>query len=743
MMGNSRVNERGKVPVSDNSSVEANNNRSGLSFFDEANFDSLLDMSLTFEDFHRSLAQGTTEPVANPNSFQNPEMNTGSNTVNTNLQGVSLLPDWNIWDQQSVNQGHNAVSAGWESSFVSLNRPQVNRDITGSSLLTHSTESAPVHTRSNVGFLNQSQSGTQGNFGDGFLSLRVGGTEEFASRSQRGSREISDKRKEAALNELKMARAQKATGQMLGQTLDAGFMGFQSNNSGFSNQFHHERRMTSTNNEVGIHGSMNSWQGSSLQQNGMQHYKNLRSGDLGLFRDEKLKEENSTDIKMVHAREAIGLPSGQLLDTGFVGFQSNTSGLPNQFNNVNQMSSTNNEVGVPGTLNSGIGSSPHHILQMQQNDSRNIRSSDLNQFRRAFIGNQPVCSGTIDGNSAQLFNSQQHNLNKPSEFEKPTRLASSYTPFEQLQHMRSSTANNPNYAGQAISQRVTPSQNIGSNMFYQRTAAPQVSWAEMGPAGIDEPFPKRLGVDFNVRNSLQTNQRRLSSMGSCFQTTSTGRTDGAPVSYSVNSQEPVFAHGQSQNVLTQLAKSPQGAPSASASTVIGQPQKTDLHIRSHHKRSAGPPHPASRWVQRQKTTHPTVPHSMPKQCLPATTAEAHSSVPVGPRSHPVDPIAARVRPVVPCASVVRPPVPVTTAPAVTHITSKGPEATRKLSGHKCYLCKRDLALTSEGPVYQPAVPPPVAVLPCGHTFHDQCLQNITPDDQAKDPPCIPCAIGEK
>ncbi|GKA57424.1 retrovirus-related pol polyprotein from transposon TNT 1-94 [Tanacetum coccineum] len=73
---------------------------------------------------------------------------------------------------------------------------------------------------------------------------------------------------------------------------------------------------------------------------------------------------------------------------------------------------------------------------------------------------------------------------------------------------------------------------------------------------------------------------------------------------------------------------------------------------------------------------------------------------------------------------------------------RAPNTTPKLSGYKCLLCKRDLALTSEGAVFQPAIPPPVAVLPCGHIFHDQCLENITPEDQAKDPPCIPCAIGE-
>ncbi|KAL8464518.1 hypothetical protein ACS0TY_034155 [Phlomoides rotata] len=62
-------------------------------------------------------------------------------------------------------------------------------------------------------------------------------------------------------------------------------------------------------------------------------------------------------------------------------------------------------------------------------------------------------------------------------------------------------------------------------------------------------------------------------------------------------------------------------------------------------------------------------------------------------------------------------------------------------GEKCFLCKRDLSFTPEGLVFQPTAPPPVAVLPCGHTFHDHCLQIITPEDQRTSPPCIPCAIG--
>ncbi|KAI4331169.1 hypothetical protein MLD38_029380 [Melastoma candidum] len=63
-------------------------------------------------------------------------------------------------------------------------------------------------------------------------------------------------------------------------------------------------------------------------------------------------------------------------------------------------------------------------------------------------------------------------------------------------------------------------------------------------------------------------------------------------------------------------------------------------------------------------------------------------------------------------------------------------------GYKCSICKRDVTYAPEGPITVPTAPLPVAVLACGHTFHDQCLQAITPKGQEKDPPCIPCAIGE-
>ncbi|KAL3613607.1 hypothetical protein CASFOL_042532 [Castilleja foliolosa] len=77
-----------------------------------------------------------------------------------------------------------------------------------------------------------------------------------------------------------------------------------------------------------------------------------------------------------------------------------------------------------------------------------------------------------------------------------------------------------------------------------------------------------------------------------------------------------------------------------------------------------------------------------------------------------------------------------------HIKWKGFDEPLEPSGHKCLLCKRDISFTAEGQVYQPVIPPAVAVLACGHTFHEDCLQRITPVDYSIDPPCIPCALGE-
>ncbi|KAG5104014.1 hypothetical protein JHK82_040984 [Glycine max] len=82
------------------------------------------------------------------------------------------------------------------------------------------------------------------------------------------------------------------------------------------------------------------------------------------------------------------------------------------------------------------------------------------------------------------------------------------------------------------------------------------------------------------------------------------------------------------------------------------------------------------------------------------------------------------------------------APSIASNYIKFKDQTAEPIGYKCLLCKRDLSYAPEGPISQPPVPPATAVLPCGHTFHEYCLERITPDDQSKYPPCIPCALLE-
>nr|XP_043635608.1 uncharacterized protein LOC122606811 isoform X2 [Erigeron canadensis] len=813
MLGSSRTNEKGKGPAYANIKIEEVDDfpnsidtnvqaASGMNFgdgnFDGDDFDFLKitdDMLLSipdWEDIHQSVPQGIPESIGitNPNSFENPKINPSPNTANMDIQGVSLLPEWNMgWGQQCIDQGQRPTSAGYistfgeESSFGNSNRAQVVRDFSSSSFRFQPTEIA-AHTRTNVNF-DSSQCGVQGKVGGTFLSLGIGGDVEAISRAQSDNKKISNKLKEAASAELKYARAR----HLATQTLDADFMGFQRNISGISNQFSNVDQMKLTTNETGVHSTLSSGMGSN-------------------------------ELKIALARQVTGQP----LDADSMGFQRNHNGSSNQFIHVDGMRSSENGVGVHSTLNRGMGSSPHHILQMQQNamqHGRNISSVNLNDYR-AFLGNQAVHSGTPEGNLTRSYNSRQHNLNRFSkpEFVKPSWLASCML-SEQPQNIRSRTTNSLssessmnstqlNNAGQFISQNAMP-----TPLLSQRTAAPQVSWVGSGPASIDEPFPKRLGVEFSGRispqaarrhfspvgtslqatstgqhisqhvtqripapwlggglnssgeqlpqslgfefsgkNSFQAAQRHLSSVGTSLQATSTGQICEYPDKGSICLPEHVVrpSTGQSQVAMTQLPMDPRGAALANASTV-----------RPHLKRTAAVPHQASDWVQRQRIRHPTIHHSVPKQSMtvrpihqsmlnpsstvrtnPVTTAHVHRFMPGASQTQPAGSVAGRVAPRMhpSIPPHFRPRVPVATAPAVSHVKWTDPDATPKMTGYKCLLCKRDLALTSEGAVFQPAAPPPVAVLPCGHTFHDQCLENITPKDQAKDPPCIPCAIGE-
>ncbi|KAL1533275.1 hypothetical protein AAHA92_33179 [Salvia divinorum] len=82
-----------------------------------------------------------------------------------------------------------------------------------------------------------------------------------------------------------------------------------------------------------------------------------------------------------------------------------------------------------------------------------------------------------------------------------------------------------------------------------------------------------------------------------------------------------------------------------------------------------------------------------------------------------------------------------TPPEAQRVKWKGfEESVIEPSGNRCFLCKRDVAYTAGGTMYGRSELPAVAVLPCGHVFHDYCLQLITPPQDSQSPPCIPCAL---
>ncbi|KAL6584989.1 hypothetical protein OROMI_004278 [Orobanche minor] len=135
------------------------------------------------------------------------------------------------------------------------------------------------------------------------------------------------------------------------------------------------------------------------------------------------------------------------------------------------------------------------------------------------------------------------------------------------------------------------------------------------------------------------------------------------------------------------------------------------------------------------------PHLKRQAIVNPSTAHLSQRRKISPQPVAVNHFALHQRPSFP-ATQARTPATSLIPHAPHHIKNQGFDEPVEPSGHKCRLCKRDVSFASEGQVYQPAIPPAVAILPCGHTFHDDCLQRITPQDHLKNPPCIPCALGE-
>nr|XP_016505966.1 PREDICTED: uncharacterized protein LOC107823774 isoform X1 [Nicotiana tabacum] len=257
----------------------------------------------------------------------------------------------------------------------------------------------------------------------------------------------------------------------------------------------------------------------------------------------------------------------------------------------------------------------------------------------------------------------------------------------------------------------------GDNLFPERTGAQFAGWSGIQPAPGNQ-FPKRLGVQLNDGVISQaTREGVLPGMGGIQQIrkgNSYQSRDNGPTMHPTGLLHPPLAMGQPHggsaakyNVTGLPYHAGQGIP---ISKVDATPQASNIHGHVSLKRRAnGAPPPIARTCQRRRT--------LAQHRYQQLIAQRQSSNAPVPASSPSLPL-----PHVKCQD--------------------SEESAQQPIGEKCMLCKRDVAFNPEGPVSRPAVPPAVAVLPCGHVFHDHCLQIITPEDQSKNPPCIPCALGE-
>ncbi|GJV75481.1 hypothetical protein Tco_1507065 [Tanacetum coccineum] len=548
MMG-SRVNEKGKAPVSCSPLIEENKDTgNGFSFLDGDLFDSFDDMKLLlspgWEKYHQDVAQCIPESSVN---FMDLEMNTNSFQ---NSQ-VNLSPDFeNLdWNSQCLNLGQTAISAGLmndgpgvgnldnlgssntptigrnfggESNIGSVNRPRVNLDIGdigGSSSQFHRRDSTPVQTRYSVD-LNSGQYGVQGKDEGSFLSLGIGGNEEATSGYQPNSRETSDKLKEAALAELKLARVRR----LMDQSSDADLMGIQRNISGGifnqSNQFSHMDRMTPTNSS-----RSNPYHILQMQQNDMQNVipRNISSGNLDQY------------------RSIVG-----------------------------------NQVGHSGTM--GENSAP--FLNSQQLDMNNVAPelampSWVNSYRH---------SGQV----------QESRLGNDVE-----TIVKRVTTFITKGHAHA-------YSGSVFSEDNGPTSRLGEQWSsWPDGPFPKRLGVEL--SGRDIPQAARrlmspMGTNLQATSTGQTHQflhKQSTRLADHLRQPST-----APVSYPMNSQEP-FAHGLSQNAVIQPPKDPRVATSTNVTTADGHsrinPYQTRTAAAPHpHLRTAVASHPPSPWFSARR-----------------------------------------------------------------------------------------------------------------------------------------------
>ncbi|XP_057465169.1 uncharacterized protein LOC130754905 isoform X2 [Actinidia eriantha] len=457
----------------------------------------------------------------------------------------------------------------------------------------------------------------------------------------------------------------------------------------------------------------------------------------------------SSQLYTSRVRPATGssLNLGHNFVGGFSSFQNNVGGFTSPRNYAGGLNSSNNHIGVTSGINSGLNSRQIHILQKPQADmrhhfptssSRNLgilggrdaKYANLDPYK-GIMGELAASSRPCSTSSSGLHDSRQTGASGLASESVKLSWTTSQPTSDQLQRRLMETVQNfmpansmvssfrrfkgssakQEHSGQLFSANDGNMPHVAAGDLFPKRGGVQVSKVGTPQAARSGLLPQRLGFQLNKHRAAQAARHGLLPKSTGIQVTNSHvayatecgtHPEEIDVQMASCSQEGL--HMQFSKDLTrptstagQAISTAKGWGFSVASDVLGGPSL---------KRSAIRPPSAAPRVQRRKITpqpyiHPSVPfpYAVPAALIPIP-----------------DP--------------------------VNHIKWKDFDGLPQPIGRKCFLCKRDLSFTPEGPVHQPTMPPAVAVLPCGHTFHDHCLQLITPEDQSKNPPCIPCAIGD-
>ncbi|KAF7123551.1 hypothetical protein RHSIM_Rhsim12G0185500 [Rhododendron simsii] len=675
------------------------------------------------------------------NSFRDPGINKRIPLIRSTIGGGYEPPSGESGVRNiSGPQIHNFIGSGGSSTYQTPNSdgPQIKNFLVSGGSKTNNTQNSGVASIVKNDELCAAQFGFPNIVDGSFLSLGIGSNSDVKSKSDHSNREITGGGLYGAVNpQLNTSCAQQEPGRSFnpGYNFVGGRPSFQNNVGGFSSLGNHVGGWTSSYNNFGVRGGINTCPNSSQlaqfhnvqkpEANTQHGFPASSTKDLGM--DRNARYPNLDAYKGFIGPRRSG--STQLLDSG----QTAASGLE------------------PGSVKLCWTARPtSDRLQKHLAETVNKLSPESSMVS-SFIGFKG--SSTRQEHSGQLYTASKHNAaqsvdgNAQPPRRKHVQLAGEPNPlipelaYKTLMELATGTLasyNMQNAKGEfantsvpegtlvqsltynkgqqfSINDIAAPSGAVGG-MFPKRLGV-QVSKDSAPQAAGSDLFPQRLGVHFNE-------YRAAPAAGDGLFHKSTGikgcSREGLQAHLRKDLIRPPFPAGQAFSTAN-------GSGLSQASNVVGVP------LPSLKRRAMQPP-PAAPRVQRRKITlpPPVHPYILSSQAAPAPPHikwKAFTS------------ILALTLPYS-CHMTYIPNKLGIWLPTLYPDLSISLDGLPQPIGQKCMLCKRDLSFTPEGPVHQPTVPPSVAVLPCGHTFHDNCLQTITPEDQSKDPPCIPCAIGE-